>query len=105
MSVQAASETKFIREPRVAVIHNFGRLCPAGYRVGERIRMDTDPPGDSFKCSGAFIALQPFIEAMEARSDQSTYPACRFLASCDCPLTDSEVVFQLFSEPVPSRSL
>lgn len=103
MATQVETETKYMREPRVAVVRNFGTLCPAGYRVGQRIPMDTEPPADSFKCSGAFEALQPFIESVEQRPDLSTYPACRFLASCDCPLADSEVVFYLFSEPVPSR--
>lgn len=103
MATQVENTTKFIREPRVAVVRNLGTLCPAGYRVGQRMRMDTAPPEDSFKCAGAFEALRPFIETMETRSDQSTYPPARFLASCNCPLTDSELVFCLFSEPVPSR--
>ena len=94
---------KVVREPRIMVLRSFGTPCPVRYRVGERFPLDEWWPAGSFYCFRAFEALEPYITALEDRVDRTTYPPCRMTASCHCGLADSEVVFGLYSEAVPSE--
>lgn len=102
-SHQADTRNRVIRKPVATVLRQFGTPCPAGYRVGERIPIhfaaDGAVPEGTFRCSGTIEALGPFIDVMEERLDHTTYPVCELIASCDCPLAHSEVVFSLTSMP------
>ena len=98
----AHQERHLIRKPRVTVVKSFGAPCAAKYHIGNSFHMDEALPEESFRCTRAFEALEPFLEVMEERGDHSTYPDCQFVASCDCPLAHSEVVFYLYSEPTLS---
>lgn len=101
----APAVSKPVREPKIIALRSFGAACPAGYQAGERFPLDEWWPEGSFRCVRAFEALKPYIDAIETRLDRTTYPPCQMVASCKCPLTDSEVVFCLYSEPVDDQQL
>jgi uncharacterized repeat protein (TIGR04076 family) len=81
----------------VMVVRAFGQPCPAAYQPGDRFSLDEWWPEGSFVCERAFEALQPAVATFEDRVDRTTYPPCRVTASCDCPISRSEVVFALYS--------
>ena len=98
MTMLEATLTPMMQKPKVTVIRGFGN-CPAGYRVGETFRVRPPNPSAAFKCTGAFEAIEPYIDAIEERADRDGYPTCQFVASCDCPLSDGEMVFYLHPQP------
>jgi uncharacterized repeat protein (TIGR04076 family) len=94
---------KLMRAKPTAIVHaGYGTGCPAGYRTGERIPLNMANPSGSFKCEGAFDALEPFIDHVQERAEhEGDFPECQFFASCDCPISDQEMVFHLYTRPAP----
>jgi uncharacterized repeat protein (TIGR04076 family) len=82
----------------VMVIRALAAHCPAGYSPGDRFPLDLYDPENSFRCNGAYEALEPFIEQLQ-KGPGGELPACQYVGSCECPLTDAEAVFYLYTNP------
>jgi uncharacterized repeat protein (TIGR04076 family) len=83
------------RKAQVTVTHAFGE-CPIGYREGDHISVDLLDPSAALACPGVREALEPYL-AVAQRS--GTPEPLRFVASCACPHSKTEVVFHLRVSP------
>ena len=95
------AKIQFSREPRIRVLRQVGAPCAVGYTPGDDFAVDPEWPEGSFRCLGAFRATEPSLECSEALRLPGSFPDCRKLGSCECPVSETVMVFEFYSAPAP----
>ena len=91
-----ANRQRESRIARVTVVKAFGHPCPVGYKEGDDISADLSAIEGELRCPGVRDALEPYLDAGEESHESQPM---RFSASCHCPYSRSEVVFDLRLSP------
>lgn len=93
-----------VRKGAIRVLATFGPPCPQGYHANERFSTEIPAIG-TFQCPAAEEAMQPYLDFMERHVSAEEMPPCRFVASCQCPVSPTEVVFSFYTFPSGRRTI
>lgn len=97
--MRVATEHSMARKGAIRVLARFGPPCPVGYRAHDHFPVELPTMDEVFRCPAGQEAMEPYIDFMEDHYGPNELPPCRFVASCHCPVSPTEVVFSFYTYP------